>query len=252
MKAGVVAISIMAAVLAGPAWAGDEAVCATASNLVHAEFAAPKTAAALARKQLKVVVVGTSSSMIGGPSGSSSKAYPVRLQEELGRRLHGVDVKVVTYAKPRETAAEAEKALEGITSNEKPDLVIWQTGTFDAMRSVDIDDFRIALGDGIDTLQSSNADVVLMNMQYSPRTDSMIAIGSYAEAMRLVALQHEILLFDRFAVMKQWNELGTFDLYAATKKTDIAERVHDCIGRLLGDLIVQAATMATTAGKGGN
>ena len=61
-----------------------------------------------------------------------------------------------------------------------------------------------------------------------------------------------ILLFDRFAVMKQWNELGIFDLYAATKKTDIAERVHGCIGRLLGDLIVQAAAMATTAGKGGN
>ena len=39
------------------------------------------------------------------------------------------------------------------------------------MRSVDIDNFRIALGDGIDTLQSSNADVVLMNMQYSPRTE---------------------------------------------------------------------------------
>lgn len=52
--------------------------------------------------------------------------------------------------------------------------------------------------------------------------------------------------------MKQWNELGTFDLYAATKKTDIAERVHDCIGRLLGEQIVQAAGMATTAGKGGN
>lgn len=251
MKARVVAISIMAALLAAPASAGNEDACATASNLVHADFPAPRMAAAIARKQLKVVVVGTTSSMIGGPNGTS-KAYPVRLQEDLTRRLPGVGIKVVTYAKPRETAAEAEKALDGITSNEKPDLVVWQTGTFDAMRSVDIDDFRIALGDGIDALQSSNADVVLMNMQYSPRTDSMIAIGSYAETMRLVALQHEILLFDRFAVMKQWNELGTFDLYAATKKTDVAERVHDCIGRLLGDQIVQAAEMATTAGKGGN
>ena len=66
----------------------------------------------MVRKQLKVVVVGTSSSMIAGPSGTS-KAYPVRLQEELTRRLTGTDIKVVTYAKPRETAAEAEKALEG-------------------------------------------------------------------------------------------------------------------------------------------
>jgi hypothetical protein len=251
MRAGVVAISVVAVLLAGPAWAANDDACATASGLVHPDFPAPRIAAAIARKQLKVVVVGTTSSMIGGPNGIN-KAYPVRLQEDLIRRLPDVGIKVVSYAKPRETAAEAKKALGGITNNEKPDLVVWQTGTFDAMRSVDIDDFRLALGDGIDALQSSKVDVVLMNMQYSPRTDSMIAIGSYAETMRLVALQHEILLFDRFAVMKQWNELGTFDLYAATKKTDIAERVHDCIGRLLGEQIVQAAGMATTAGKGGN
>jgi hypothetical protein len=243
MKAWVVAA--LGLLLAGPALAGDGDACAAVSDLIHAEFAAPRLAAAIARKQLKVVVVGTTSSMIGGPSGTS-KAYPARLQEDLIRRLPGVDIKVAIYAKPRETAAEAEKALQGIAAAEKPDLVVWQTGTFDAMRSVDIDDFRIALSDGIDTLQTAHADVVLMNMQYSPRTDSMIAVGSYADTMRLVALQHEILLFDRFAIMKQWNELGTFDLYAATKKTDIAERVHACIGRLVGDLMEQAAGLAAT------
>jgi hypothetical protein len=41
--------------------------------------------------------------------------------------------------------------------------------------------------------------------------------------------------------MKLWGELGTFDLYSATKKLDIAERVHDCIGRLLADMVVSAA-----------
>jgi hypothetical protein len=41
--------------------------------------------------------------------------------------------------------------------------------------------------------------------------------------------------------MKLWADLGTFDLYSATKKLDIAERVHDCIGWLLSDLIVEAA-----------
>lgn len=243
MKAWVVAA--LGVMLAGPALAGSDDACAVAGNLVQAEFAAPRLAAAIGRKQLKVVVVGTTSSMIAGPSGTT-KAYPARLQEDLTRRLPGVDIKIAIYAKPRETAAEAEKALEGIVTSEKPDLVVWQTGTFDAMRSVDIDDFRIALSDGIDTLQSAHADVVLMNMQYSPRTDSMIAVGSYADTMRLVALQHEVLLFDRFAIMKQWNELGTFDLYAATKKTDIAERVHECIGRLVGDLMVQAVGMAST------
>jgi hypothetical protein len=249
MKAQVTALSILAAVLASPALASSDDVCATATGLVHADFSAPRVAAGIARKQLKVLVVGTTSSMIGGPN-STSKAYPARLQEDLIRRLPEVAVKVTTHAKPRETAVEAEKALENLVTSEKPDLVVWQTGTFDAMRSVDVDDFRTALSDGIDTLQTAQADVVLMNMQYSPRTESMIAVGSYAETMRLVALQHEILLFDRFAVMKQWNELGIFDLSAATKKTDVAERVHDCIGRLLSGLVVEAAAKATIPPKG--
>jgi hypothetical protein len=91
---------------------------------------------------------------------------------------------------------------------------------------------------------------VFMNMQYSPRTDSMIALTSYVEAMRIVALQREVPLFDRLAVMKTWNEMGVFDLYSATKKIDVAEKVHDCIGRLLGRLIVEGAKLAQTSNTG--
>jgi hypothetical protein len=52
---------------------------------------------------------------------------------------------------------------------------------------------------------------------------------------------HGVPLFDRFSIMRLWSDLGTFDLYSATKKLDIAERVHDCIGRLLADFVITAA-----------
>ena len=245
------AIALSTLLLAGPATAAADSACATADPHVSAEYPAPHVYAAIARKQLKIVVVGTSSSMIGGPN-TSSKAYPVRLEEDLTRRLPGVEVKVKSLAKPRLTAAEAEKSLERIAAEDKPDLLVWQTGTYDAIKGVALEDFRIALGDGIDTLTNANADVVLMNMQYSPRTESMIAIASYAESMRQVAMQHEVALFDRFAIMKHWNELGTFNLYAATKKTDVAERVHACIGILLGGLIVESAKLAKRPEKDAN
>jgi len=59
--------------------------------------------------------------------------------------------------------------------------------------------------------------------------------------MRWVALQHEIPLFNRFAIMKLWADLGTFELAGAANKLDTAMRVHDCLGRLLADLITGAA-----------
>ena len=48
-------------------------------------------------------------------------------------------------------------------------------------------------------------------------------------------------LFDRLAIMRYWNEAGTFDLYAATKNSDMARRVHDCIGQALAAQIMHAA-----------
>jgi hypothetical protein len=69
----------------------------------------------------------------------------------------------------------------------------------------------------------------------------MIALGSYNEIMRWGALQHEVPLFNRFGIMRVWSDLGTFDFTTPTKKLDMAERVHDCIGRLLAELIVEAA-----------
>ena len=47
-------------------------------------------------------------------------------------------------------------------------------------------------------------------------------------------------VFDRQAVMRHWNELGTFDLLSATKSLDTAAKVHDCLGTLLADLITEA------------
>jgi hypothetical protein len=58
-------------------------------------------------------------------------------------------------------------------------------------------------------------------------------------------------LFDRFAIMKLWADTGTFDLYSATKKLDMAEHVHDCIGRLLAELVITAAKPSEPHAEGG-
>jgi hypothetical protein len=242
-------VGLCAAVLAIPALAAEEGVCYVAGSLVHADFALPRTAAAIDRKHVSIMVLGSASSTLPGADGAA-KAYPARLQESLTRRLGDVSVKVVAQTKARDTAAEMVKSLHQIVSDEKPDLVIWQTGTVDAMLGVDPDDFQAALTTGLETVHAGKADAVLVNMQYSPRTDSMISLGAYLDAMRFVALQREIPLFDRLGVMKDWNEMGVFDLSTATKKIDVAEKVHDCIGRMLARLVVEGATLAKSNSTG--
>ena len=88
-----------------------------------------------------------------------------------------------------------------------------------------------------------------MNMQYSPRTEAVISTTPYADAIRWVALEHAVNVFDRQAIMRQWSELGTFDLLTATKSLDTAAKVHDCFGGMLADLIVEALSVDAEAPK---
>jgi hypothetical protein len=130
-----------------------------------------------------------------------------------------------------------------VLKEEKPALMVWQTGTFDAMRGVATEGFQTTLEESVGRLHDGGADIIFVNPQYNPRTDAVITTGPYTEAMRWVALGNAVNVFDRQSIMRQWGELGTFDLLAATKSLDTAAKVHDCLGRLLADLILQAVAV---------
>ena len=226
------------------------AECRVAEHQVEHNFHLPQVTQAIAAKRLSILVLGAGSSLLPGTSGAKY-AYPARLQHALEEKLPGVEVKLTTDVRAKRSAAEMVKSLVPALVVAKPALVVWQTGTVDAMQGIDPDQFSHNLDTGINISRSAGADVVFINPQYSPRTESMIALGTYAEIMRWVALQQEVPLFDRFSVMKTWADLGTFDLYSATKKLDMAERVHDCIGRLLADLVTEAAKPDEPHAEGG-
>lgn len=229
--------------LGGPVWAQSQDACRTAEAQAGTGFAVPHAAQALANKRLSILVIGAGSSALPGPEGVR-KAYPARLQAALAASVpEGIAVTVATDVQPRRTAQQMVRVLPPALAHTHPELVIWQTGTVDAMQGVDSDQFSQALEQGIEMIRAAGADLILVNAQYSPRTESMIALGAYADLMRRVASQQEVPLFDRFSVMKTWADQGVFDFYAATKKLDTAEHVHDCIGRLLADLVLESVKL---------
>jgi hypothetical protein len=244
------ALALAVVALAGPARAGMPAECAVARHLIEDSPRLPRAAAAIDAKHLNVLALGAGSSVLPGKSGANL-AYPERLRAALAEALPGVAVTLTTDVTPHRTAAAMADSLAADLARAKPDLLVWQTGTVDAMEGVDPDQFNQALDRGLAAAKAAGADTVLINAQYSPRTESMIALGNYAEIMRWVAVQHEIPLFDRFAVMKLWADLGTFDLFSATKKLDTAARVHDCIGKLVAALVLEAARPQGPPAQGG-
>lgn len=227
--------------------AKDPNACMAGGGAVVPVFGLPHVAQAIAGKKLDIVVVGSASSELTGPGGDNI-GYPVRMEAALGKMLPGIAVKVSINANPRQTTADMAKKMGRIVADTKPALVVWQTGTVDAIQGIDADEFHAALDGGVDKVAAAKADLIFMNMQYSPRTEDVLALGPYADAMRIIALQREVVLFDRFSIMEKWNENGVFDLYARTRNTDVAEHVHDCLGRMLANVVVAGAKL-TTPGK---
>ncbi len=193
-------------------------------------------------KKLNILVLGSGSSVLPGPDGAN-KSYPGRLEELLQKRFPGFEIKVAAVAKPKLTAADMNESLEKVLLDRKPDLVVWQTGTVDAMRGIDPESFRTSLDEGVDQILESGADVILMNMQYSPRTETMISLSNYADIMRVVARDRGVSLFDRREIMRHWNDSGNFDLNLATRDMATAFKVHDCLGRALTSLVIEAGNL---------
>jgi lysophospholipase L1-like esterase len=213
--------------------------CDVPAYLLSSESTLPKVASAIkAGQPLNVLVLGSRSSTIPA---SEASAYPAQLQAMLKEKLPAVPINLSVELQSAKTAEEVAAGLVKLVETKRPTLVIWQTGTVDAMRSVDPDDFRSAVDEGVVALQNAGTDVVLVNLQYSPRTETMISAPPYLDNMRVVAQQHDVPLFDRFAIMHHWNDTGDFDLFSTSHGLELAKRVHACLGRALSKFVIGAA-----------
>jgi hypothetical protein len=239
LRLGLIALAGLLAVVAARA-EDAPANCEVPDYLLATESKLPKVAEAIKSGHLlNILVLGSRSSTINAADGT---AYPARLQLALKGKL---PPSVAVELQARKTAEEVAKGLVSLLEGKKPNLVIWQTGTVDAMRAIDPDEFRSAVDEGVVALRNAGADVVLMNLQYSPRTETMISVPPYLDNMRVVAQDHDIPLFDRFAIMRQWNDHGDFDLFSASPGVELARRVHDCLGRALSTFVIGAAHLGT-------
>jgi hypothetical protein len=134
-----IAVALAASTLAGRALAVDPPSCAVPDNLLFSDNSLTRVAAAAGKQhQLAITVLGTGSSTLAGPEGPSL-SYPARLEVALHQKLSKVAVKVSIRTKNGQTAEIMRRSMKDLLVEEKPNLVIWQTGTVDAIRRVELD-----------------------------------------------------------------------------------------------------------------
>lgn len=199
----------------------------------------PKFSAALATNQpVRIIALGSSSTQ--GVGASSPKAcYPVKLQAELQRRFPNNVITVDNLGVGGQLASDMIPRIKKDVIPRKPTLVIWQTGVNDAMRGVDIEKFRQTVLRGIDDLQSSGIDVVLLDMQYFPRAEKVRDFPRYLVAMRQIAEQKRIPILQRFAIMKNLVTSAQFTIQQllAADLFHSNDFTYGCLGQIMADAL---------------
>ncbi|MBV9814364.1 MAG: SGNH/GDSL hydrolase family protein, partial [Alphaproteobacteria bacterium] len=122
---------------------------------------------------------------------------------------------------------------------EDPVLVIWETGTTDAVRGVDVDDFAATLQTGIDELKAHGIDIVLVDMQFSHSTTTVIDFERYLNTLHRVGDVNDLNVFPRFEMMRYWSEQNVFnfDGVAKDERAGLAAKVYECIAGKLAETI---------------
>jgi lysophospholipase L1-like esterase len=233
-------LGLFAAMLAlAPAAANAEGTCKAPKELVNFAAPLPNLVRVLStQRTVKIVTLGSSSTAGSGAS-SPNASYPARLDADLDSRYRGHEFQVTNLGAGGQLATDMLERLELEVVPQAPALVIWQTGVNDAIRDVGADKFRETLKTGIARLKETGVDVILVDMQYYPRSERVAGYGDYLAVMRKVAEEEKIPLFRRFLIMKHFLKSGQFtsDQLLAPDNFHLNDLSYGCLALLLADAI---------------
>jgi lysophospholipase L1-like esterase len=265
---------MLAHVLHGGSWraglSGLAAVCAvlSAAPINPAPAASPTTAApactvsasgvdiALTRTRqqlthgntLTIVAIGSSSTEGAGAS-SGSASYPSRLEAMLKRRFPGIGIRVLNRGVGGEEEADMLARFDRDVIAEKPDLVLWQVGSNAVMRDRALPAQEALIRTGIARLRKTEADIVLLDPQYTTAVLAHAVAVPMVELIGTEARRQGVGGFRRFALMKAWREKESipFEAFSIADGLHMNDWGYDCLARNLAAAIVDAAIPSAVA-----
>jgi acyl-CoA thioesterase I len=197
-------------------------------------------------RAIKIVAIGSSSTAGAGAS-SPEASYPNRLQSELTDHFLWSDIAVVNRGVNGEEAPDMLARFDTDVIAEKPDLVIWQTGTNSVLRDRPFDPKATILHQGVERLKAIHADVILLDPQYAPKVIAKPDAEGMVTQIAATAKEENVDAFRRFALMRRWyqNDHMPFDAFVSPDGLHMNDWSYACLAKWLGAAIVEAATRPT-------
>jgi len=261
LRCAALSSAVAIAVVCGPAKAQDQAPTTEAAPAICnvqtdiARFDRPLTNLShrlSAGMPIKIVAIGSSSTAGFGAS-SPAGSYPSQLEAELHQHFPGHALTVVNRGVNSEEIPNMVARFETAVIAERPQLVIWQFGTNALMYDRPLDPHGL-IAAGIARLKTIGADVVLMDLQYSPRVLAKPGREAILAHIIRAAKVNKVGLLRRYDMMRHWHEVDglPFETFMTWDGLHMNDWGYACVAKSFGVAIAEATTRPTdkVAGPG--
>ncbi len=217
--------------------------CAIPDEFTTTEDVFPRVKAAIAAKERVNVLAIGSATTVGQDLVPQGTSFPYRMVEDMQAALPGVEVKLTVGGGRGLAAAEMLELLRTLLRGQHFALVVWQTGTVEAVRAIPPVDFQNVLTEGTSAIRAQGGDVLLVDPQFSRFLQASTELDPYEKIFRDEATRPGVIAFRRFDLMRKWAETGELDLEHVEKedRAPVLDRLHRCLGTALSRLVLAAS-----------
>jgi len=227
--------------------------CAVPDEFVTASGAFGQLAAAIAAGgPVAILAVGSATTVgaanrSGEPtSATQGAAFPWHMLRALEASSPGGKFSLTIRGGGGMTAADMLPLISAALAEQHYPLVLWQTGTVEAVRGLRPDGVSRVLHDGVEKVRAAGGDVVLIDPQFSRFLRANTDLDPYESVLRQVATLPGVALFRRFDLMRAWANEGRVDLERTSKpdRDAVLELLNRCLGQALARFILSGVDKA--------
>jgi len=194
---------------------------------------------------VEVLAIG-SATTVGQDGNAGGVSFPYHMIEALHAALPKVDFELTVKGARGMTAQDMLPVLDAQVAARVYPLVVWQTGTVEAVRGLRPDGLHAALEAGVLHIRARGGDTVLIDPNYSRALRANTEIDPYMQVLRQVADLPGVVLFPRYDVTRRWVEQGQLDVEKVPKadRTAAVDALHRCVGEALARFLLNSLRLA--------
>jgi acyl-CoA thioesterase-1 len=231
------------------AHADDLPACDMPTDLTTPSDPLAHAASALSKKgSLDILALGSGSTVgeaggAGGPAMVSAKpgrSFPYRMVDTLKLMRPTAHFQLTVKGGRSLTADDMLPLLREALASHQYDLVLWQTGTVEAVHGSRPEALRSVLQDGADATEEAHADLVLIDPQFSRFLRANADLSPYETVLEQMTGNPGVTLFHRFDLTQTWVGNGQIDLERVDRdqRDRTIMQLNNCLGQALGHYIM--------------